>query len=110
MPKDSPDWNPDEKVCNHLKHQEIAGHLAKNNGELKQLIRLKLQSMAKRPQLLRGLFFRRCIAELFAKETLHVFRIRNAIRFVNRQVEILPFLLEVLWSQSHFDDSFTLSN
>jgi len=65
LPKYSPDWNPDEKVWNHLKHQELASHQAKNKEELKQLARRKLQSMAKRPKLLKGLFFRCCVAELF---------------------------------------------
>ena len=66
LPKYSPDWNPDEKVWNHLKHQELASHQAKTKAELKQLTRRKLQSMAKRPTLLRGLFFRCCVADLFA--------------------------------------------
>ena len=65
LPKYSPDWNPDEKVWNHLKHQELASHQAKNKDELKQLARRKLQSMAKRPKLMRGIFFRCCIADLF---------------------------------------------
>lgn len=65
LPKYSPDWNPDEKVWNHLKHQELAAHQAKNKEELKQLARRKLQSMAKRPELIRGIFFRCCVAELF---------------------------------------------
>ena len=29
LPKYSPDWNPDEKVWNHLKHQELKGHQAR---------------------------------------------------------------------------------
>ena len=29
LPKYSPDWNPDEKVWNHLKHHELKGHQAK---------------------------------------------------------------------------------
>lgn len=65
LPKYSPDWNPDEKVWNHLKHQELASHQAKNKEELKQMARRKLQSMARRPKLMRGIFFRCCIAELF---------------------------------------------
>ena len=65
LPKYSPDWNPDEKVWNHLKHQELASHQAKTKAELKDLTRRKLQSMARRPQLLRGLFFRCCVADLF---------------------------------------------
>ncbi len=66
LPAYSPDWNPDEKVWNHLKNNELASHQAKNKGELKQLARRKLQSMAKRPKLMRGIFFRCCIAELFS--------------------------------------------
>ena len=66
LPAYSPDWNPDEKVWNYLKHNELASHQAKNKGELKQLARRKLQSMAKRPRLMRGIFFRCCIAELFS--------------------------------------------
>jgi transposase len=65
LPSYSPDWNPDEKVWNYLKHKELASHQAKNKDELKQLARRKLQSMAKRPRLMRGTFFRCCIAELF---------------------------------------------
>lgn len=65
LPKYSPDWNPDEKVWNHLKHQELKSHQAKTKHELKHLTRCKLQSMAKRPRLMRGLFFRCCVAELF---------------------------------------------
>ena len=65
LPAYSPDWNPDEKVWNYLKHTELASHQAKNKSELKQLARRKLQSMAKRPALMRGIFFRCCIAELF---------------------------------------------
>ena len=65
LPKYSPDWNPDEKVWNHLKHQELQSHQAKPKAELTRLARRKLQSMARRPQLMRGIFFRCCIAELF---------------------------------------------
>jgi transposase len=65
LPKYSPDWNPDEKVWNHLKHQELKSHQAKTRDELQRLARRKLQSMAKRPHLLRGIFFRCCVANLF---------------------------------------------
>ena len=65
LPAYSPDWNPDEKVWNYLKHKELASHQAKNKDELKKLARRKLQSMARRPVLMRGIFFRCCIAELF---------------------------------------------
>ncbi len=65
LPKYSPDWNPDEKVWNHLKHQELTRHRAKTKEELTKLTRRKLQSMAKRPSLMRGIFFRCRVAELF---------------------------------------------
>jgi transposase len=65
LPKYSPDWNPDEKVWNHLKHHELKAHKAKTKEELKALTKAKLQGMSKKPGLLRGLFFRCCVAELF---------------------------------------------
>lgn len=65
LPKYSPDWNPDEKVWNHLKHQELKSHQAKSKEELKVLTQNKLELMAKNPRLLRGIFFRCCIAEFF---------------------------------------------
>lgn len=65
LPTYSPDWNPDEKVWNHLKHQELQSHTAKTKAELMQLARRKLQSMARRPKLMRGIFFRCCVASLF---------------------------------------------
>jgi len=66
LPKYSPDWNPDEKVWNHLKHQELKGHQAKTKPELKQMAEAKLQTMSSNPSLLRGIFFRCCVAEFFA--------------------------------------------
>lgn len=65
LPKYSPDWNPDEKVWNHLKHQELKGHQAKTRKELKRLTVRKLTRMSKDPHLVRGLFFRCCVADLF---------------------------------------------
>jgi transposase len=65
LPKYSPDWNPDEKVWNHLKHQELKGHQAKTKEELHDLTQRKLESMSKNPSLLRGLFFRCCVADFF---------------------------------------------
>jgi len=65
LPKYSPDWNPDEKVWNHLKHHELKGHQAKTTKELRQLTRAKLHHMAKEPELVRGLFFRCCVADFF---------------------------------------------
>ena len=65
LPKYSPDWNPDEKVWNHLKHQELKGHQAKTKDELRQLTQRKLTRMSNDPHLIRGLFFRCCVADLF---------------------------------------------
>jgi transposase len=65
LPKYSPDWNPDEKVWNHLKHQELKSHKAKTKEELKALTKSKLRKMSRSPSLLRGIFFRCCVADLF---------------------------------------------
>jgi transposase len=65
LPKYSPDWNPDEKVWNHLKHQELKGHQARTKEELKTITDEKLTRMADEPQLLRGIYFRCCVSELF---------------------------------------------
>jgi transposase len=64
LPKYSPDWNPDEKVWNHLKHQELKGHQAKTKNELKDLTQVRLTTMSHDPELLKGIFFRCCIADL----------------------------------------------
>jgi transposase len=65
LPKYSPDWNPDEKVWNHLKHQELCAHKAKTRAELKDLTKRKLRGMSRNPELVRGIFFRCCVASLF---------------------------------------------
>jgi transposase len=66
LPKYSPDWNPDEKVWNHLKHQELKGHQAKTTAELRVLTQEKLTAMSENASLLRGIFFRCCMAEVLA--------------------------------------------
>lgn len=65
LPKYSPDWNPDEKVWNHLKNHELKAHRARTKVELKALTERKLQNMARDARLLRGIFFRCCVADLF---------------------------------------------
>lgn len=65
LPKYSPDWNPDEKVWNHLKHHELKSHGAKTRAELKVLTTRKLTNMSKNEQLIQGIFFRCCVADLF---------------------------------------------
>jgi len=66
LPKYSPDWNPDEKVWNHLKHQELKGHQARTKAELRALARDKLKKLSNDPHLLRGIFFRCCVADFLA--------------------------------------------
>jgi transposase len=64
LPRYSPDWNPDEKVWNHLKHQELKGHQAKTKVDLTLLTSQKLTAMSKNRELLQGIFFRCCMAEV----------------------------------------------
>lgn len=65
LPKYSPDWNPDEKIWNHLKHYELSNHQAKNTEELFKLTQEKLTKMSRNPELCKGIFFRCCVATFF---------------------------------------------
>ena len=65
LPPYSPDWNPDEKVWNHLKHQELKSHTATSKPKLIKLTQRKLSKMSRDPKLLRGIYFRCCVADLF---------------------------------------------
>jgi transposase len=64
LPPYSPDWNPDEKVWNHLKNHELKAHRATNKQELYDLTEEKLENMSDDRDLLQGLYFRCCVAEL----------------------------------------------
>lgn len=64
LPPYSPDWNPDEKVWNHLKNHELKAHRATNKQELYDLTEEKLENMSDDRALLQGLYFRCCVAEL----------------------------------------------
>jgi transposase len=64
LPPYSPDWNPDEKVWNHLKNHELKAHQATNQQELYELTEEKLENMSDDRSLLHGLYFRCCVAEL----------------------------------------------
>jgi transposase len=66
LPSYSPDWNPDEKVWSHLKRHELKGHQARTKKELKNLTETKLQKMANDQELLQGIFFRCCVANILA--------------------------------------------
>jgi transposase len=65
LPKYSPDWNPDEKVWNHLKHHELKAHGARNKEDLKKLTKNKLTKMSRDTDLIQGLYFRCCVADFF---------------------------------------------
>lgn len=67
LPTYSPDWNPDEQVWNHLKHQELKGHQARTKAELEDLTRVKLTAMSTDKIQLQGIFFRCCMADVLAK-------------------------------------------
>jgi len=63
LPPYSPDWNPDEKVWNHLKCQELKSHQAKTKEELHSLTYSKLEAMSNNEKLLRGIYFRCYVAD-----------------------------------------------
>ena len=65
LPKYSPDWNPDEKVWNHLKNHELKAHQARTKVALRDLTQHRLEKMSRDQRLLQGLFFRCCVADLF---------------------------------------------
>lgn len=58
LPKYSPDLNPDEKIWNHLKHQELKSHQAKTKEELLELTTRKLEQLSKQSAKVMGIFFR----------------------------------------------------
>jgi len=60
----SPEFNPDEKVWNHLKNHELKAHRAKTKGELKKLTKRKLENMAKNKNLVKGIFKRCYVANI----------------------------------------------
>jgi transposase len=64
LPPYSPDWNPDEKVWNHLKNHELRAHQATTKKELFELTERKLNRVSEDRDLLHGLYFRCCVAEL----------------------------------------------
>jgi len=65
LPKYSPDWNPDEKVWQHLKYNELQAHQACTKEELKELTEAKLEKMSRDTELLEAIYYRCCIAPLF---------------------------------------------
>lgn len=65
LPPRSPEFNPDEKVWNHLKNEDLKSHRAKNINELKVLTRSKLKKLSESPSMLRGIFHRCDISTFF---------------------------------------------
>lgn len=65
LPPSSPELNPDEKVWDHLKNQELRDHQATNTKELKRLTKSKLTKMSHNPQILMGIY-RRCKGNVFS--------------------------------------------
>ena len=64
LPPYSPDFNPDEKVWNYLKHQALKGHQAKTKQEIKNLAETKLEAMSKNQELICKIFFQSNVAKL----------------------------------------------
>ena len=56
LPPRSPEFNPDEKVWNHLKNHELKGHQERNLEGLEKLSKKKLRSMSRNKSKVRGIF------------------------------------------------------
>lgn len=56
LPTYSPDLNPDEKVWKYLKNVKLKAHQARNKNEFKPLVQAKMQSIQKRPKLIKSFF------------------------------------------------------
>lgn len=69
LPPRSPELNPDEKIWNYLKNEELKSHQAKTKSDLKKLTKNKLMSMSKKPKLLKALFKRCEVADLFLESS-----------------------------------------
>lgn len=58
LPPRSPEFNPDEKVWDHLKNQELKSHQAMNTRTLKKITKTKLRKMSRDKRVLMGIFRR----------------------------------------------------
>jgi len=56
LPTYSPDLNPDEKVWRYLKNVKLKAHQARNKKEFKPLVLAKMQSIQKKPHLIKSFF------------------------------------------------------
>ena len=57
LPTYSPELNPDEEVWNYLKNVKLKAHQARNKKEFTPLVRRKLRSIQKKPELIKSFFF-----------------------------------------------------
>ena len=58
LPPYFPDFNPDEKAWNHLKNIELHSHQAQNIGELKKVVREKMNKIKRSPETVHAIFNR----------------------------------------------------
>lgn len=56
LPPRSPEFNPDEKVWNHLKNHELKSHGARNKEELLKLTQDKMDNLSKDTKKVRGIY------------------------------------------------------
>lgn len=56
LPTYSPDLNPDEDVWKYLKNVKLKAHQAKNKKEFAPLVRSKMQSIQRKPKLIKSFF------------------------------------------------------
>ena len=56
IPSYSPELNPDEHVWAYLKAYELVAHQAQNKEELKKIVNLKMQKIAKKEELIHSFF------------------------------------------------------
>ena len=56
LPAYSPDLNPDEKVWKYLKNVKLKAHQARNKKEFKPLVQSKMQSIQRKPNVIKSFF------------------------------------------------------
>src|SRR3989338_3114871 len=56
LPTYSPDLNPDEEVWNYLKNVKLKAHQARNKKEFTPLVRSKMQSIQRKPNVIKSFF------------------------------------------------------
>ena len=88
LPPYSPDLNPDEKVWKYLKHIKLKAHQARNKKEFKPLVLSKMQSIQKKPELIKSfllgifysnhqnyLYYKRIISSKILRSCINICRI-----------------------------------